>query len=417
MARFDGNGESFGHARDGASRSTRHAHRTSHNSHNHIHVQPGASSSHSSMSSARSRVRVMREHVQASSSNTELSMAALEQTRQSQQGEPQATRQPDGRQQLLQERDDAFLRARQQAHNDIETYLELSSRQRDRRMAYSAPQSSVPSTSTSPPSSQHRVYLINCRSCGSFLTDRGMKAVLLLRPHITLYSTDAMPNCGPLHAPSRLAEPTAPHEPLVERTCDCLTQTLGCYGCGNAVGYHIVSPCERCTNSVAKHQRSSNGHRTVLHCAEISVRERRHVPGEAGVLSAPSYIAWSAQMSSTSYGGRRHRTPRVAHFDDTQRHLTPATHFYTHSSAESEEDDELDGDDDDEDEEEDAYVEATDKINREELAGAHTGMFALTAHRPLKRGDVLYWSDLAPGGERTTPIDPDDFLSMPVAGR
>lgn len=119
-----------------------------------------------------------------------------------------------------------------------------------------------------------------------------LQAVLLLKPNITLYSTDSTPaNCGPLWTPSRLGpgggrNPVINGEKPVERTCECLTQTLGCYGCGSSIGYSILSPCSRCTSSVVKHQRSSNGHRTVLHCSEISVRERRYVPGEPGVNAA-----------------------------------------------------------------------------------------------------------------------------------
>lgn len=139
-----------------------------------------------------------------------------------------------------------------------------------------------------PPRDVHQVYLLNCKSCGNFLTDRGMRAVLLLKPHVTLFSTDVMPTtCGPLYPPSQTFPSTASSsEAHVERTCECLTQTLGCYGCGAQVGYHIVSPCIRCTASVTGSQRGSNGHRTVLHCGEITVRERRYVPGEPGVRCA-----------------------------------------------------------------------------------------------------------------------------------
>ncbi|PWN22200.1 hypothetical protein BCV69DRAFT_135994 [Microstroma glucosiphilum] len=145
----------------------------------------------------------------------------------------------------------------------------------------------------------HPVYLLNCKGCGSFLSDRGMKAILLLKPHVTLFSTDVMPsNVGPLYPASyrnadrsltRSASSSAhPAERQVERTCDCLTETLGCYGCGAQIGYHIISPCARCTASVTDQKKGSNGHRTVLHCSEITARERRYVPGEAGVRCAPT---------------------------------------------------------------------------------------------------------------------------------
>lgn len=37
--------------------------------------------------------------------------------------------------------------------------------------------------------------------------------------------------------------------------------------------------------------------------------------------------------------------------------------------------------------------------------------------RHLRRGDVVFWSDLTPGGERCEPIDSDRVLAMPTAGR
>lgn len=298
------------------------------------------------------------------------------------------------------EREEAFNRARREANDAL---LQQEQLMEQRAQALSQAQARADSFSRratrsmhqvpqNPSQSQHRVYLINCKSCGTFLTDRGMKAVLLLRPHITLYSTDAMPNCGALHAPSRLAEPSAPHEPVVERTCDCLTQSLGCYGCGSAVGYHIVSPCQRCTNSVAKHQRSSNGHRTVLHCAEISVRERRYVPGEPGVMVAPYLPPYPHMLTySQAYPGSR----------------------YANANRQNEEDEE-DDDELDEEEDEDEFEDEEEKAYRNDpFIYAHPP----SKYRNLKRGDVLFWSDLAAGGERSPPIDSDDYLSLPPAGR
>lgn len=82
---------------------------------------------------------------------------------------------------------------------------------------------------------QHRVYVLRCAHCDTFVSDRGMRAVLLLRPHITLFSTDACPSsCGPLYSSNDL-EPKSELE-QVERTCDCLTQSLGCFCCGNVIG-------------------------------------------------------------------------------------------------------------------------------------------------------------------------------------
>ena len=90
----------------------------------------------------------------------------------------------------------------------------------------------------------HRVYVLRCSHCDSFLSDRGMRAVLLLKPHITLFSTDVAPvNCGPLYG-SLDEEPECAEE-KVERTCECLTQSLGCFSCGNTVGCELSLACVR----------------------------------------------------------------------------------------------------------------------------------------------------------------------------
>ncbi|KIP08462.1 hypothetical protein PHLGIDRAFT_18909 [Phlebiopsis gigantea 11061_1 CR5-6] len=147
-----------------------------------------------------------------------------------------------------------------------------------------------------PPALMHKVWLVDCKSCSTFLTNRGMKAVLLLHPSVPLYSTDAIPiNCS---AQAMTAEATASSSSRAQatsansaerprpiaRTCDCLTQTLWCHGCGTAVGYMIVTPCVRCTSSVAPNNRSTNGHRFVFYSAEIVASERHHVPGEGGIV-------------------------------------------------------------------------------------------------------------------------------------
>ncbi|PWN90795.1 hypothetical protein FA10DRAFT_229614 [Acaromyces ingoldii] len=337
------------------------------------------------------------------------------------------------------ERRRSYARARDEAHAALQDHSSRTtasvSISRHMNSTNTTEQSSRDRTSRSSKSGepQHRVYLINCKSCGSFLTDRGMKAVLLLKPHITLYSTDAVPNCGTLCPPSRFSDGTASaNEPAVERTCDCLTQTLGCYGCGAAVGYHIVAPCERCTSSVAKHQRSSNGHRTVLHCAEIAVRERRYVPGEPGVRVAP--FTWAPAPPSTA---DRHtptditstpvwRPPLAQHAFSHNRFLSnnrsfdsggeaftstrpPSSDAYMRDYGEEEEDD------DDDDELEDCDAEKPESSTMQAAAAAASA--AAKEARHLKRGDVVYWSDLVSGGERCEPIDSDEYLDMPVAGR
>ncbi|CAE6516416.1 unnamed protein product [Rhizoctonia solani] len=221
-----------------------------------------------------------------------------------------------------------------------------------------------------PPVTGHKVYMLDCNSCGTFLSNRGMKAVLLLRPNIALFSTDAMPvNCSPQPitgqqptvedfekhpqditdliprtgcasstetradevlyaryflpprnvtldtrperaAPERSADTTSGAQPgatqPLPRTCECLTQTLSCHGCGAGIGYMIVTPCARCTaqQSISgrpgQPQRTANGHRFVFHHAEIVARERLYIPGQPGVHRYPWGIPPTASAQSAT---------------------------------------------------------------------------------------------------------------------
>ncbi|QRW21518.1 hypothetical protein RhiXN_06507 [Rhizoctonia solani] len=208
-------------------------------------------------------------------------------------------------------------------------------------------------------------------------------AVLLLRPNIALFSTDAMPvNCSPQpiagqqpvyedferhpqditdllqqtnivspaepqeevlyaryflppksmamdvhpekNAPERSADITStqssPAQPL-PRTCECLTQTLSCHGCGAGIGYMIVTPCARCTaqQSISgrpgQPQRTANGHRFVFHHAEIVARERLYIPGQPGVHRYPWGIPPTASSQPNATMGQqsdsRSRVPSV----------------------------------------------------------------------------------------------------------
>ncbi|EUC64211.1 FAM72 protein [Rhizoctonia solani AG-3 Rhs1AP] len=233
-----------------------------------------------------------------------------------------------------------------------------------------------------PPVTGHKVYILDCKSCGTFLSNRGMKAVLLLRPNIALFSTDAMPvNCSPqpitgqqpvqedfekhpqdvtdlvrqtsdastteprvdevLYAryflppksvtmdarpekttPERSADVTnhSGSTPPLPRTCECLTQTLSCHGCGAGIGYMIVTPCTRCTaqQSISgrpgQPQRTANGHRFVFHHAEIVARERFYIPGQPGVHRYPWGIPPTASTHSPTPAQQfdsRSRVPSV----------------------------------------------------------------------------------------------------------
>ncbi|KIJ26544.1 hypothetical protein M422DRAFT_192045, partial [Sphaerobolus stellatus SS14] len=128
-------------------------------------------------------------------------------------------------------------------------------------------------------------------------------AVLLLQPDVSLYSTDALPaNCsvspGPpqlspqyemnqqQHTPSssRYVCPSGLVTPI-PRTCECLTQTLCCHGCGTAVGYMVVIPCRRCCSSVTPADQHIARHRFVFFTKEIRATIRHYISSEPGIHS------------------------------------------------------------------------------------------------------------------------------------
>lgn len=82
---------------------------------------------------------------------------------------------------------------------------------------------------------------------------------------------------------ARAASIASPQDPAAARTCECLTQTLWCHGCGTSVGYMIVTPCHRCTSSTTANNRTTNGHRFVFYSNGIAASERHHIPDELGV--------------------------------------------------------------------------------------------------------------------------------------
>lgn len=122
----------------------------------------------------------------------------------------------------------------------------------------------------------HRVYVLRCSSCDAFLCDRGMRAVLLLKPHITLFSTDTAPvGCGPLYPGN--GEGRDEPEELVERTCECLTQSLGCFNCGNVNGCECCpTQSERCPGANAVSLQTTSSHHALGALLPLlSIRDRR----------------------------------------------------------------------------------------------------------------------------------------------
>jgi len=197
------------------------------------------------------------------------------------------------------------------------------------------------------------------------------QAVLLLRPHVALYSTDALPvNCSAYAArPPSIESQPSQQQP---RTCECLTQTLCCHGCGTSVGYTIVVPCARCTSSGSSTNRVTNGHRFVFHSSELIASERYYTPGEPGILPAytkrPSSslspnLAWSPRSFLPS-------TPDTAEMYPSYNTMQP--------------------------------------LAFESPCPGSSPVFAdpqKPSPQPLRAGDTLYWHHLKQGGEIPGAID------------
>ncbi|EIN11779.1 hypothetical protein PUNSTDRAFT_61819, partial [Punctularia strigosozonata HHB-11173 SS5] len=220
------------------------------------------------------------------------------------------------------------------------------------------------------------------------------QAVLLLRPNVALYSTDALPiNCSAYHpSPStpssssshgRPAAPTKEAAPM-PRTCDCLTQTLYCHGCGTGVGYMIVVPCARCTQSIGANNRATNGHRFVFHSSEISVCERHYIADEPGVHPAytpqPAQSSPNPSLASMATSPMMHAPPSPVHMivpsHREPRHRSSRSHPPVRAPQ--------DGDEEDEEEDYDDMVPSDAEVERVER---------------LMDGDVLYWHQLVRSGE------------------
>lgn len=263
---------------------------------------------------------------------------------------------------LLSSRRAYWTNEQQQLQQSFERYH--SHRQELLQLPYPTP----PATERPPPVSAtvpiHRVYILRCATCDTFLSDRGMRAVLLLKPHIILFSTDSAP------ANSATFWPDGPAQEQVERTCDCLTSSINCHGCGKTVGYNIVSPCSKCNASVQKHQRSANHHRFVFHHNEVTARERTYYPGDPGVSNPIVRLQPSPTPSRDSS-----RTP------------TPFSHARERVESAADKD-----------------------APSMRLSRLRTSSPAARARdrglRLLKPGDTVYWHMLVTGGERSQSFDP-----------
>ncbi|KAG0038735.1 Crossover junction endonuclease mus81 [Podila clonocystis] len=92
------------------------------------------------------------------------------------------------------------------------------------------------------------VVRMACRFCESIICERGMKAQLLADQAIGLFSTDDPPQSVQLIG--------SDYKPT---NCNCRIRDTACLTCGNAIGYHITQPCEKCLMA------ENNGHLWLFH--------------------------------------------------------------------------------------------------------------------------------------------------------
>ncbi|CAO3637511.1 unnamed protein product [Mucor hiemalis] len=104
------------------------------------------------------------------------------------------------------------------------------------------------------------VYKLNCRHCSTVVCARGMKAILLADTAIELYSTDT---------PSQSIHVL--EKDYLTRSCHCRIRDVACLGCGNVIGYHVVSPCAQCLDAC------NNGHFWMFHSSACKPAERHDI--------------------------------------------------------------------------------------------------------------------------------------------
>ncbi|KAI8601397.1 FAM72 protein-domain-containing protein [Dissophora ornata] len=92
------------------------------------------------------------------------------------------------------------------------------------------------------------VVRMACRFCEAIICERGMKAQLLADQSVALLSTD--------DAPQTVQLVGADYKPT---NCQCKIKDTACLVCGNAIGYHITQPCEKCLSA------ENNGHLWLFH--------------------------------------------------------------------------------------------------------------------------------------------------------
>ncbi|KNC74418.1 hypothetical protein SARC_13032 [Sphaeroforma arctica JP610] len=110
------------------------------------------------------------------------------------------------------------------------------------------------------PDSQTKIVReLFCIHCDSFLSRRGMRAILLGDTNVELFSTDI--------APKKSVGLVG--EDYVTKNCLCRIKDIACLCCGNVMGYHVTKPCSTCL------QASHNGHFWMFHSENLRYKDRK----------------------------------------------------------------------------------------------------------------------------------------------
>eukprot|EP01134_Creolimax_fragrantissima_P006306 CFRG6306T1 len=131
----------------------------------------------------------------------------------------------------------------------------------------------------SQPDSQFQTKIVReifCGYCDSFLSRRGMRAILLGDTNVELYSTDVAPK----NSVGLIGDD------YVTKNCNCKIKDIACLCCGNVMGYHVTSPCSSCL------QASHNGHFWMFHSEGLKCRDRKDPQSKATMMwgSIPNQI-------------------------------------------------------------------------------------------------------------------------------
>lgn len=176
----------------------------------------------------------------------------------------------------------------------------------------------------------------------------------------------------------------------------------------------IIAPCERCTASVARHQRPANGHRYVFHHDEVVHTERKYYPGEKSIKTdLVRHISHSERVAERERAAAAQAVAAAAESagDLSDSSVGAATTTVSTSPRMAPQPAPIDLDSK---EGRERLIPLQFSASRDSTRSATplSATRAAPAARPprspygLEEGDTVYWHYLVSGGELTKPVDP-----------